>query len=86
VLAGQPLSRDRKLLPGADAVCVAEGNTSKRANASVWAARRGRRTWHARTLLVRDREISGLAIAPRVGWSAAGRRGAVAADARSGEV
>ena len=26
--AGQPLSRDRKLLPGADAVCVAEGRTS----------------------------------------------------------
>jgi hypothetical protein len=27
--AGQPLSRDRKLILGADAVCVAEGNTSK---------------------------------------------------------
>ena len=52
--AGQPLSRDRKLLPGADAVCVAEGNTSKRANASGWTARRGRRTCHARTLLVRE--------------------------------
>ena len=24
--AGQPLSRDRKLIPGADAVCVAEGH------------------------------------------------------------
>ena len=52
--AGQPLSRDRKRIPGADAVCVAEGNMSKRANASVWTARRGRRTWHARTLLVRE--------------------------------
>jgi hypothetical protein len=29
---GQPLSRDRKLIPGADAVCVAEGNMSKSAN------------------------------------------------------
>jgi hypothetical protein len=29
--AGQPLSRDRKLVPGADAVCVAEGNMFKRA-------------------------------------------------------
>jgi hypothetical protein len=28
---GQPLSRDRKLIPGADAVCVAEGNMSKSA-------------------------------------------------------
>jgi hypothetical protein len=45
--AGQPLSRDRKLIPGADAVCVAEGNMSKSANASAWATRRGRRTWHA---------------------------------------
>ena len=52
--AGQPLSRDRKLVPGADAVCVAEGNMSRRANASAWTARRGRRTWHARTLLVRE--------------------------------
>ena len=27
--AGQPLSRDRKLIPGADAVCVAEGDMFK---------------------------------------------------------
>jgi hypothetical protein len=33
--AGQPLSRDRKLILGADAVCLAEGNTSKGANASA---------------------------------------------------
>jgi hypothetical protein len=50
--AGQSLSRDRKLIPGADAVCVAEGNMPKSANASAWAAWRGRRTWHARKLLV----------------------------------
>ena len=52
--AGQPSSRDRKLIPGADAVCVAEGNTSKSANASAWTTRRGRRTWHARMLLARE--------------------------------
>ena len=52
--AGQPLSRDRKLILGADAVCVAEGNMSKSANASTWATWRGRRTWHARTLPVRE--------------------------------
>ena len=34
--AGQPLSRDRKLIPGADTVCVVEGNMSKSANASTW--------------------------------------------------
>ena len=52
--AGQPLSRDRKLIPGADAVCVAEGNMSKSVIASAWATRRGRRTWHARKLFVRE--------------------------------
>ena len=34
--AGQPLSRDRKLIPGADTVCVVEGKMSKSANASAW--------------------------------------------------
>ena len=52
--AGQPLSRDRKLSPGADTVCVVEGNMSKSANASTWATRRGRRTWHARMLRARE--------------------------------
>jgi hypothetical protein len=51
---GQPLSRDRKRIPGADAVCVAEGDTSRRASASVWMARRGRRPWHVRKLLERE--------------------------------
>ena len=35
VRTGQPLSRDRKDIPGADAVCVAEGNTSECVNASA---------------------------------------------------
>ena len=52
--AGQPLSRDRKLIPGADAVCVAEGNMSECVPASTRATRRGRRTWHARTLFARE--------------------------------
>jgi hypothetical protein len=54
VCAGQPLSRDRKLFPGADAVCVAEGKTTECASASTRATRRGRRTWHARTLFARE--------------------------------
>jgi hypothetical protein len=54
VRAGQPLSRDRKLVSGADAVCVAEGKTSECATASTQPTRRGRRTWHVRTLLVRE--------------------------------
>ena len=54
VRAGQPLSRDRLFIPGADAVDNAEGNTTVCDIASIQSARRGRRTWHARTLLVRE--------------------------------
>ena len=72
VCAGQPLSRDRKLFPGADAVCVAEGNMSKSANASAWATRRGRRTWHARMLHVR--EPGGLRVGRRLYWADGPRR------------
>lgn len=54
VRAGQPLSRERKLFLGADAVCVAEGKMLECAIASARATRRGRRTWHARTLFVRE--------------------------------
>ena len=70
--AGQPSSRDRKLILGADAVCVAEGNMSKSANASAWATRRGRRTWHARTL--HAREPGGLRVGRRLLWADGPRR------------
>ena len=52
VRAGQPLSRESMYNQGADAVDEAEGNTDRRDNASAWTALRGRRTWHAHTLLV----------------------------------
>ena len=51
---GQPLSRDSLFIPGANAVDMAEGYTSKRAITSARTARRGRRPWHVRTLLVRE--------------------------------
>jgi hypothetical protein len=70
--AGQPLSRDRKLIPGADAVCVAEGNMPESAIASAWATRRGRRTWHARTLLVR--EPGDLWVGRKLLWAVGPRR------------
>ena len=54
VRIGQPLSHERELIPGADAVARAEGHTSGRALASARATRRGQRTWHVRTLLVRE--------------------------------
>ena len=43
---GQPSSRERFMIPGADAVERAEGNMYGRDSASVRMARRGRRTWH----------------------------------------
>jgi len=51
---GQPLSRERKIIPGADAFVTAEGKTGGRANASARPARRGQRPWHARKLFVRE--------------------------------
>ena len=52
VRAGQPLSREIDILQGADAFTTAEGNTDRCVIASAWTALRGRRPWHARTLLV----------------------------------
>ena len=52
--AGQPLSHERIADPGADAVQEAEGNTLECVIASTSAIRRGRRTWHARTLHARE--------------------------------
>ncbi len=51
---GQPLSRERSHIPGADAFQRAEGNTGERASASVRTARRGRRPWHVQTVLARE--------------------------------
>ena len=51
VRIGQPLSRDRSFILGADAVQKVEGNISERAIASARVTRRGRRPWHVRTLL-----------------------------------
>ena len=54
VRIGQPLSRVRNAIPGADAVHTAEGNMSERDIASAQTTWRGLRTWHVRTLLVRE--------------------------------
>jgi hypothetical protein len=51
---GQPLSRERVLILGADSVHKAEGNTFGCASASIRATRRGQRPWHVRTLLARE--------------------------------
>ena len=41
-------------MPGIMSEGSVEGNMSKSVNASTWATRRGRRTWHARTLFARE--------------------------------
>ena len=51
---GQPLSRERKILPDADVVAKAEGKTGGCASASTRPIRRGQRPWHVRTLLARE--------------------------------
>jgi hypothetical protein len=51
---GQPLSRERSHIPGADAVQIAEGNTGGHASASARTTRRGRRPWHVQTVLARE--------------------------------
>jgi hypothetical protein len=51
---GQPSSRENWNFLGADAFDNAEGKTSAGAIASLRVARRGRRTWHVRTLLARE--------------------------------
>ena len=48
---GQPLSRERSFVPGADAFQIAEGDADGCVSASARTARRGRRPWHVQTLL-----------------------------------
>ena len=51
---GQPLSRESKIVSGADVVVMTEGNTDGRVIARARPARRGRRPWHVWTLLARE--------------------------------
>jgi len=51
---GQPLSRERLQVPGADAVAPAGGETDGSVIASARPTRRGQRPWHAWTLLARE--------------------------------
>jgi hypothetical protein len=51
---GQPLNRERLIIPDADTVPNVEGNMDGRAIASTWTVRRGHRPWHVQKLLVRE--------------------------------
>jgi len=54
VRIGQPSSHESQVVPGADAVTYAEGNTHRRVIRERLKTRRGRRPWHVRTLLARE--------------------------------
>ena len=54
VRVGQPWSRERLRVPGADAVAPAEGNMDGGDIASARPTRRGLRHWHVWTLLERE--------------------------------
>ena len=51
---GQPLSRENKIVPGADVLRITEGNTDGGIIASARPARRGRRPWHVWKLFARE--------------------------------
>ncbi len=70
---GQPLSRDSLIVPGADVVRFTEGDMESAKIASARSARRGRRTWHARKLLVR--EPGGLGFGLRLDTACPRRKG-----------
>ena len=79
---GQPFSRERNSPRGADAVRRAEGNTDGRANASARTLGAVRDPGMCRRSLHGNREVSRVTICT-CKWSASGRRGAVADDARA---
>jgi hypothetical protein len=83
---GQPLSRESKIVSGADVVRSTEGNMDGCVIASARPTRRGRRPWHVRTLFVRESGDLGFGQRKNTRWSASGRRGAEADDARTREV
>ena len=51
---GQPLSRESKIVSGADVVRITEGNMDGGVSARARPTRRGRRPWHVWTLFVRE--------------------------------
>jgi hypothetical protein len=51
---GQPLSRENKIVPGADVLINAEGNMDGGIIASARPTRRGRRPWHVWQLFARE--------------------------------
>ena len=57
---GQPLSRERSFVPGADAFQIAEGNTDGRAIASARTTRRGRRPWPSALSAIDRLSLSGI--------------------------
>ena len=83
---GQPLSRESKIVSGADMVIIMEGNMGGRVIASARLTWRGRRPWHVWTLFAREPGGLGFGQWRKYHGSASGRRGVEADDARTREV
>jgi len=83
---GQPWSRERLNVSGADVVRNTEGDMDERVSASGRPARRGRRPWHVWKLFVREPGGLGFGLRANAPRSASGRRGVEADDARTREV
>ena len=83
---GQPLSRESKIVSGADVVRITEGDMDGRVIARARPARRGRRPWHVWKLFAREPGGLGFGLRANAPRSASGRRGVEADDARTREV
>ena len=70
---GQPLSRESKIVLGADVVRITEGNMDGRVIASARPTRRGRRPWPVEKFLVR--EPGDLRFGPRLDIAGPHRKG-----------
>ena len=83
---GQPSSRESLRVPGADVVTNTEGNTRAGVSASLCRPGVVKDPGMQIRSLRGNREISRPTTGPRAVWSASGRRGAEADDARAREV
>ena len=83
---GQPLSRESKIVSGADVVKITEGDMDGRVIARARPARRGRRPWHVWKLFAREPGGLGFGLSANAARSASGRRGVMHEPEKSDSV
>ena len=85
-LTSTSMRGSNKLVQGADAVRLVEGDTDRRDSASAWMTQRGLRPWHADMLFAREPGDLLLGRPRCAERPVSGRRGVEAAAERAGEV